>query len=178
MNFLDSQVEQTSRSEIGRTAANYPRHRYPPEIICHTVWLAGELGMSLRDVERVLAERGVSVTYETIRKWCLKFPKPCPSMAPRRRPHSGISWYIEEDEVTIHGRTHRLWRGMDLEGDVLDIFVQAKRDISAVKRFFRKVFQGMCYVPQQRVPVLLEKFCPPRLEDFGAASTSNENSAP
>jgi len=87
---------------------SYKRHRFPPEIIGHAVWLYFRFALSYRDVEELLAERGVILTYETIRQWCRKFGQTYANALRRRRPRPGDKWHLDEVFVTINGRTHYL----------------------------------------------------------------------
>ncbi len=123
-------------------------HRYPVEIISHAVWLYFRFRLSFRDVEELLFERGVAVTYETIRKWCRKFGQPYANQLRRRRPRPGDKWHLDEMFLTIKGKHHYLWRAVDQDGHVLDILVQKRRDKRAAKKFFRKLLKGLTYVPR------------------------------
>jgi len=128
--------------------ALYKRHRYPTEIIAHAVWLYFRFTLSYRDVEELLAARGIYVTYETIRQWCLKFGQLYANQLKRRRPQPGDKWHLDEVFLKINGRLHYLWRAVDQHGNVLDILVTSKRDKHAAKRFFRKLLKGCRYVPR------------------------------
>ena len=120
----------------------YKRHRYPSEIISHAVWLYFRFTLSYRDVEELLATRGIHVTYETIRQWGLKFGQIYANQLKRRRPRPGDKWHLDEVFLKINGRLHHLWRAGDQDGNVLDILVTSKRDTQAAKRFFRKLLNG------------------------------------
>jgi len=126
----------------------YRRHRFPAEIISHTVWLYFRFALSYRDVEEIMAVRGVTLTYETIRHWCLKFGQTYANGLRRRSPRPGDRWHMDEVFIRVNGRTHYLWRAVDQEGEVLDILVQSRRDRKAAKRFFRKLLKGLQYVPR------------------------------
>jgi putative transposase len=102
------------------------RHRFPAEIISHAVWLYHEFNLSLRDVELPLAERGIIVSYETVRRWCKKFGQSFANRLRRRRPRSGYKWYLDEVFISIQGMQHYLWRAVDQHGVVLDNFVQPR----------------------------------------------------
>src|SRR4051794_7303673 len=110
------------------------RHRFPGEIISHAVWLYHVFSLSLRDVELLLAERGVVVSYETVRRWCKKFGASFAERLRRRRPRPGDKWHMDEVFIRIQG----VWRAVDQNGVVLDILVQARRNANAAKRFFRR----------------------------------------
>jgi len=127
---------------------SYKRHRFPPAIIGHAVWLYFRFALSYRDVEELLAERGVIVTYETIRQWCRKFGQPYANELRRRRPRPGDKWHLDEMFVGIHGVQHYLWRAVDQDGTVLDILVQSRRDKAAAKQFFRRLLKDLAYVPR------------------------------
>jgi putative transposase len=124
------------------------RHRFPAEIISHAVWLYHVFSLSLRDVELLLAERGVVVSYETVRRWCKKFAASFADRMGRRRSRPGDKWYMDEVFIRIEGVQHYLWRAVDQNGVVLDILVQARRDANAAKRFFRRLLKGLQYEPR------------------------------
>src|SRR5919205_710442 len=130
------------------TPDHYKHHRFPVEIISHGVWLYYRFCLSFRDVEELLFERGVSVTYEAIRKWCRKFGQDYANLLRRRRPRPGDKWHMDEVFLTIKGEHHYLWRAVDQDGNVLDILVQRRRDKKAAKKFFRKLLKGLTYVPR------------------------------
>jgi putative transposase len=104
--------------------------------------------LSFRDVEEMMASRGVSLTYETVREWSLKFGQTYANGLRRRSPRPGDQWHLDEVFLKINGRLHYLWRAVDQDGDVLDILVQNRRDKQAAKRFFRKLLKGLRYVPR------------------------------
>jgi putative transposase len=120
----------------------YRGYRFPPEIISYAVWLYHRFSLSLRDVEELLAERGVVVTYETIRQWCQKFGPHFARKLRRRQGQLGDIWHLDELFVNIQGKRHYLWRAVDQDGDVIDILVQRYRNARAAKRFFRKLRAG------------------------------------
>jgi putative transposase len=126
----------------------YKRHRFPAEIISHCVWLYFRFCLSYRDVEELMAERGVILTYEAVRYWCRKFGQAYANQLRRRRPQPGDKWHLDEVFLTIHGERHYLWRAVDQDGHVLDILVQRRRDKHAAKKFFRKLLKGLTYVPR------------------------------
>src|SRR4028118_1099928 len=129
-------------------APSYKRHPYRAEIIAHTVWLYFRFSLSFRDVEELMAVRGVSVSYETVRRWTLKFGQQYANELRRRRPQPGDKWHIDEVFLTIQGKTAYLWRAVDQHGNVLDILVQRRRNKGAAKNFFRKLLKGCEYVPR------------------------------
>src|ERR1700752_3926521 len=124
------------------------RHRFPAEIISHAVWLYHVFSLSLRDVELILAERGVIVSYETVRRWSKKFAARFADRLRRRRPQPGDKWHMDEVFIRIQGVQHYLWRAVDQDGVVLDILVQARRDAQAAKRFFKQLLKGLQYEPR------------------------------
>ena len=126
----------------------YRRHRFPPEIISYCVWLYFRFSLSYRDVELLMAQRGLVLTYETVRQWCLKFGQTFANDLRRRRPRPGDKWHLNEVFIRINGETHYLWRAVDQDGNVLDILVQSRRDKKAAKKFFRKLLKGLQYVPR------------------------------
>ena len=116
----------------------YRGHRFPREIISRAVWIY-RFTLSLRDVEDLLAERGVIVSYETIRCWCIKFGPQYAKSIRKRQGRLGDIWHVDELFVRIQGRQVYLWRAVDQDGDVLDILVTKRQDRQAAKRCFRKV---------------------------------------
>ena len=126
----------------------YRGFRYPAEVIEHAVWLYHCFSLSLRDVETILAARGIMVSYETIREWGLRFGRQFANEPKRRRPRPGDKWHLDEVFIRIGGKQHHLWRAVDQDGHVLDILVQSRRNTRAAKRFFRKLLRGLQYVPR------------------------------
>ena len=138
----------------------YKRHRFPAEIISHSVWLDFRFCLSYRDVEELMAARGIILTYEAVRYWCRKFGQAYANRL-RRRPRPGDKWHLDEVFLTIQGERHYLWRAVDQDGHALDILVQRQRDKQAAKRFFRKLLKGLTYVPRV---IITDK-----LKSYGAA---------
>jgi putative transposase len=130
------------------TSSLYKGFRFPVEIVSHAVWLYFRFSLSYRDVEELLAERGIVVTYETVRQWCLKFGQQYANQLRRRRAKTGDTWHLDEVFLKINGTTHYLWRAVDQDGNVLDILVQRRRNKAAAKTFFRKLLKGCQYVPR------------------------------
>ena len=118
---------------------SYRGYRFPAEVISRAVLLYYRFGLSFRDVEDLFAERGITVTYEAIRQWCLRFGLDYARRLRHRRGRQGDTWYLDELFVRIQGRQQYLWRAVDEDGDVLDILVQSRRNRRAAKRFFRKL---------------------------------------
>src|SRR5438128_10117808 len=110
------------------SAPDYQGFRFPPEIISYAVWLYFRFSLSFRDVEELLAQRWIVVTYETVRQWCLKFGQTYANKLRRRRPRYGDKWHMDEVVLTICGKKHYLWRAVDQDGNVLDILVQSRRN--------------------------------------------------
>jgi putative transposase len=130
-----------------RTAtASYKGHRFPVEIINHCLWLYFRFSLSFREVEELLLERGVVLSYETIRRWCAKFGQAYANQL--RRPRPGDKWHLDEVFVKINGITHYPWRAVDQHGNVLDVLVQSRRNAKAAKRFLGKLLKGLRYGPR------------------------------
>ncbi len=137
---------------------SYHGFRYPPEIIAHAVWLYHRFCLSLRDVEELLAERGVEVTYESIRHWCHRFGPEYARRLKKRQGTLGDTWYLDEVFVKIRGKLHYLWRAVDQDGDTIDILVQKRRNKTAARRFFRKLLKGERAVPWRIVTDKLKSY--------------------
>ncbi|WP_376093810.1 IS6 family transposase [Roseomonas sp. CCTCC AB2023176] len=131
--------------------ATYPGYRFPAEIIRHAVWLYYLFSLSLRDIELLLAERGITVTHESIRRWVLRFGSEFAGKLRKRRPRPGDTWHLDEVFLRINGELHYLWRAVDQDGVELDILVQPRRNASAAKRFFRRLLVGLKYKPKRLV---------------------------
>jgi len=140
---------------------SYKRHRFPPEVIRQAVWLYFKFTLSLRDVEEVLAERGIDVTYETVRCWADKFGRAIAANIRRSRPRPGSIWHLDEMVVRIHGKRMFMWRAVDDEGEVLDVLVQKRRNKHAALRLLRKLLKQQGYVP--------DRFVTDGLLSYGAA---------
>jgi putative transposase len=130
---------------VSRSSSLYRRHRFPGEIISHCVWLYYRFPLSYRDIEELMAQRGVRVSYESIRQWCLKFGQTIADELRRRRLRPGEKWHLDEVYLKINGRTHYLWRAVDQQGVVLDILVQSRRNKQAAIRFLRRLLTEMRY---------------------------------
>ena len=130
---------------------SYRGYRFPSEIISHAVWLYYRFGLSFRDVEDLLAERGITVTYEAIRLWCRTFGLNYARRLRRRRGRQGDTWYLDELFVKIQGQQQYLWRAVDEDGDVLDILVQSRRNRRAATRFFRKLLKRQGREPRRLI---------------------------
>jgi putative transposase len=126
---------------------SYARHQFPPSVIQHSVWLYLRFTLSYRDVEELLAERGLDVSYETIRRWVLKFGPAFAKRLRRRRPRPSSRWHLDEMVVFIGGRRLYLWRAVDDEGEVLDILVQRRRDAGAARKLIRALLKKQGFAP-------------------------------
>ncbi|WP_262265784.1 MULTISPECIES: IS6 family transposase [Microvirga] len=130
---------------------SYKRHRFPPEIIAHAVWLYFRFPLSLRLVEEMLLERGILVSYETVRRWALKFGPDYARRLRRKRPSRRDIWHLDEVVITIAGRKHWLWRAVDQNGYVLDEMVQPRRDTKAAKRLLRRLLKKQGCPPRRMI---------------------------
>ena len=139
-------------------SASYHGYRFPPDIISHAVWLYYRFCLSFRDAEDLLAQRGVTVTYETIRQWCQRFGPVYARQLRRRRGRMGDTWHLDEVFVTIQGRQQYLWRAVDEDGDVLDILVQSHRNRRAAVRFFRKLLKAQGRIPRRLITDQLRSY--------------------
>ena len=145
------------------TTISFARHQFPSDVIRHAVWLYFRFTLSFRDVEDLLAERGLDVSYETVRRWVLKFG-PLFARELRRRRHRPTSqWHLDEMGVLIAGRRVWLWRAVDDEGEVLDLLVQRRRDARAAAKLMRKLLKKQGFAPETLVT--------DRLRSYRAAKT-------
>ena len=126
---------------------SYARHQFPPVLIQHAVWLYLRFTLSYRDVEDLLAERGVDVSYETVRRWVLKFGPLIARRLRRAHPKPSRHWHLDEMVVRIAGKTVYLWRAVDHEGEVLDVLVQRRRDKRAAVKLMRKLLKRQGFAP-------------------------------
>ena len=139
---------------------SYKGYRYSGEIISHTVWLYHRFTLSFRDIEDLLAERGIVVTYETIRQWCQKFGLNYAKNLRKKQQRLGDTWFMDEVFLNIKGQRQYLWRAVDQDGDVVDILVQSRRNKKAALNFFRKMLKS------QGTP---RKIVTDKLRSYGAA---------
>jgi len=123
---------------------SFTRHRFPPDVIRHAVWLYARFTLSFRDVEDLLAERGLDISYKTVRRWFLKFGVP---IARNMRPTPSAYWHLDEMVIVIRGCRHWLWRAVDNEGEVLDFLVQSKRNARAALKLLRKLLKKHGWAP-------------------------------
>ena len=136
----------------------YKGHRFPPEIIQHAVWLYYRFNLSHRDIEDLLAARGIVVSYESVRLWCNKFGPKYAKRLKRRHQGFGDTFFIDEVFVKIGGIQHYLWRAVDQDGEVIDVFLQSRRDGKAAKRFFRRLLKTHRSEPRKIVTDKLRSY--------------------
>ena len=136
----------------------YKHHRFPPEIIQHAVWLYYRFNLSGRDIEDLLAKRGIAVSYESIRLWCIKFGSEYSKRLRRRHQGYGDTFFIDEVFVKIQGKQHYLWRAVDQDGEVVDVFLQARRDGRTATRFFKRLLKAHGGEPRKIVTDKLRSY--------------------
>ena len=136
----------------------YKRHRFPPDIISYAVWLYYRFNLSHRDIEDLLAERGITVSYEAVRLWCIKFGAKYARRLRRKHRGFGDTFFIDEVFVRINGKQHYLWRAVDQDGEVVDVFLQAKRDGAAANRFFKRLLRNHGDEPRKIVTDKLRSY--------------------
>ena len=129
------------------TTISFKHHRFPAEFIRHAVWLYARFTLSYRDVEDLLAERGLDISYETVRRWFLKFGAPIARNLRCVRATPSDRWHLDEMVIVIRGRRHWLWRAVDNEGEVLDFLVQSKRNAKAALKLIRKLLKKQGWAP-------------------------------
>jgi putative transposase len=143
---------------MNRSTSLYKRYRFPAEIIQYAVWLYHRFNLSHRDIEDLLAERGISVTYESIRLWCNKFGPQYAKRLKCRHQGFGDTFYIDEVFVKIDGKQQYLWRAVDQDGEVVDVFLQARRDGAAATRFFKRLLKNHHGEPRKIVTDKLRSY--------------------
>ncbi|CDN51358.1 IS6 family transposase [Neorhizobium galegae] len=146
---------------MNSTTINYKNHRFPRQIISHAVWLYFRFPLSLRLVEEILLERGIVVSYETIRRWGRKFGVAYAKQLRRKKPSRKDIWHLDEVVISIGGRKHWLWRAVDQDGYVLDEIVQTRRDTKAAKRLLVRLLKKQGLSPKR---IITDK-----LRSYGAA---------
>ena len=129
-------------------AISYRNLHFPPSIIQRAVWLYVRFNLSLQDVEELMAERGVEVSYETVRRWVKRFGPPIARVLRRERPRAHPQWHLDEMYVSIGGRWMYMWRAIDQNSEVLDVLVQAKRDKRAALKLMRKLLKKHGFAPR------------------------------
>jgi putative transposase len=130
---------------------SYKRHRFPPQIIAHAVWLYFRFPLSLRLVEEMLLERGIVVSYETVRRWAMKFGPSYARRLKRKKPSRRDIWHLDEVVITIAGETHWLWRAVDQDGYVLDEIVQTRRNTKAAKHLLTRLLKKQSCPPRRMI---------------------------
>ncbi|WP_339071785.1 IS6 family transposase [Methylovirgula sp. 4M-Z18] len=130
---------------------SYKRHRFPPTIIAHAVWLYFRFPLSLRLVEEMLLERGIVVSYETIRRWAIKFGADYARRLRRKAPSRLDIWYLDEVVITVNGEKRYLWRAVDQEGYVLDEILQIQRNTKAARRLLTRLLRKQGRPPKRIV---------------------------
>jgi putative transposase len=130
---------------------SYKRDRFPPLIIAHAVWLYFRFPLSLRLVEEMLLERGIIVSYETVRRWALKFGPAYARRLRRKVPSRRDIWHLDEVVVTIAGKKHWLWRAVDQDGYVLDEIIQTRRNTKAAKRLLKRLLRKQGGPPRRLI---------------------------
>jgi putative transposase len=133
------------------TKISYSGYRFPPEIIDQAIWLYLRFTLSFRDVEDLLAERGIVVSYETVRRWVNHFGPMIAAHLRKRRPRPHAVWHLDEVYLKIDGRMVYLWRAVDVEGEVLDVLVQSRRNKHAALKLMRKLLKKYAFVPERLV---------------------------
>ena len=165
---------------------SFKRHRFPPDVIRYAVWLYFRFTLSVRDVEELLAQRGIEVSRETVRCWVIKFgPLIAANLRRRRLPPTG-RWHLDEMVVKISGQRMYLWRAVDGEGEVLDVLVQKRRNKIAALKLLRRLLknQGIhpevivtdglaSYPPAMRILGCKDRHHPGRLRDNNRVENSH-----
>jgi transposase-like protein len=165
---------------------SYKRHRFPREVICHAVWLYFRFTLSFRDVEELLGQRGIDVSYESVRCWTIKFgPKIAANLRRRKLPPSP-RWHLDEMVSSIAGERVYIWRAVDDEGEVMDMVVQKQRDTRAALRLMRRLLRKSHVEPETittdglrsypaalQILGLVDRHRPGRLRDNNRAENSH-----
>src|SRR5258708_38960819 len=141
------------------TKISYSGYRFPPVIIQQAIWLYARFTLSFRDVEDLLAERGITVSYETVRRWVNHFGSAIAADLRKRRPRPHSTWHLDEVYIKIDGRLVYLWRSVDAEGEVLDVLVHSKRDKLAALRLMPKLLKKLNFVPDKLLTDDLLSYC-------------------
>jgi len=139
----------------------YRGHRFPAEIISYCVWLYYTFPLSFRDIEKMMLYRGITVTYEAIRGWCLKFSQGYANQSRKQRPKPGDGWHLDEVAIKIKGKQYYLWRAADQHGIMLNTLMHRRRNTAAAYRFFLKLLKSTGFAPRV---IITDK-----LKSYGAA---------
>ncbi len=137
---------------------SFKRHRIPPDIIRHSIWLYARFTLSYRDVEEMLAERGLDVSYETVRRWFLKFGSTIAANLRRTRPRPSDHWHLDEMVIVIQRKRYWLWRAVDNEGEVLDFLIQRRRNTKVARKLLRKLLKTQGFAPSRIVTDRLRSY--------------------
>ncbi len=137
---------------------SFKRHRFPGDFIRHSVWLYARFTLSYRDVEELLAERGLDISYETVRRWFLKFGSTIAANLRRTRPRPSDHWHLDEMVIVIRQKRYWLWRAVDNEGEVLDFLVQRRRDAKAARKLMKKLLKKQGFAPTRIVTDKLRSY--------------------
>jgi len=129
------------------SSSSYRRHRFPAGVIQQAVWLYFRFPLSLRDVEDMLSQCGIDVSYETVRRWSFKFGLAYARKLRRSHPRADTRWHLDEVFVSINGKTMYLWRAVDCEGEVRDVLVQSRRNKRAALKLMRKLLKSQGFSP-------------------------------
>ena len=167
-------------------ALSFKRHRFPAEVIRYAVWLYFRFTLSFRDVEELLAQRGIEVSYETIRCWTIKFGPQIARNLKRRRPAPSPRWHLDEMVCSVGGRRMYLWRAVDDEGEVLDLVMQRRRDTNAALKLLKRLLRNQpvdpisittdglgSYTAALKELELIDLHCPGRLRENNRAENSH-----
>lgn len=146
---------------MNEQAPTYKNHRFPISIVARAVWLYFRLNLSLREVEELMLERGVVVSYETIRRWCRSHGSLLTARLRRKTPSANDVWHLDEVVVSIGGKKCWLWRAVDQDGYVLDEIVQIRRNTKAAKRLLVRLLKKQGCAPKRIVT--------DKLRSYGAA---------
>lgn len=136
----------------------YKPHRFPPEIISYAVWLYYRFNLSHGDIEDLLAKRGITVSREAIRLWCNKFGSIYTRRLKRKHRGYGDTFFIDEVFIKINGKQHYLWRTVDQDGEIVDVYLQSRRDGATAKRFFRRLLRSNAGEPRKIVTDKLRSY--------------------
>jgi putative transposase len=137
---------------------SFKRHRFPADIIRYSIWLYARFTLSFRDVEEMLVERDLDVSYETVRRWFLKFGSTIAANLRRTRPRPSDHWHLDEMVIVIQRKRYWLWRAVDNEGEVLDVLVQRRRDAKAARKFMKKLLKKQSFAPSRVVTDKLRSY--------------------
>jgi putative transposase len=152
----------------------YAGYRYPSQVISHAVWVYHRFTLSFRDVEELLAARGICVSYETVRKWCVKFGSQYCNQLRKKRGQLGDIWFLDEVFIKINGVLHYLWRAVDQDGDEVDILVQKRRNKKAAMKFFKKLLKGQQATPLKIITDKLRSYSAAKRDIMPSVSHSTE----